>query len=136
MAGYRGCIENKQVDLDWFERLERCLMFKAKRILSALLVVFVATGCAVQTVNPQDGSLGVPATACAPMVTPIGTGGPNACISCAPPRMQVCAGCNAVQVVHAYAVARPADCNDFPVTYRVQIPDPEVRVRSVESYAR
>ncbi len=45
-----------------------------------------------------------------------------------------CVSCSACPTESRYALAvtRPGVCNDFPVTYRVQVPDTDPRVRSVE----
>jgi len=42
-----------------------------------------------------------------------------------------CLNCSA-QPYYAYAVTRPPMCNDYPVTYRVQIPETDVRMRAVD----
>jgi hypothetical protein len=47
------------------------------------------------------------------------------------PSASTCVGCK-VAPYYAVAVTRPAVCNDYPVSYRVQIPDVDDRVRPVE----
>lgn len=42
-----------------------------------------------------------------------------------------CLNCGA-QPYYAYAVSRPPMCNDYPVTYRVQIPETDERIRAVD----
>lgn len=42
-----------------------------------------------------------------------------------------CVGCTAEPKV-AYAVARPSPCNDFPVTYRVQVPFERDKILAVD----
>lgn len=42
-----------------------------------------------------------------------------------------CVGC-VVDPKVAYAVARPSPCNDFPVTYRVQVPAERDKVLAVD----
>jgi hypothetical protein len=42
-----------------------------------------------------------------------------------------CVGC-VVDPRVAYAVARPSPCNDFPVTYRVQVPSERGKVLLVD----
>ena len=42
-----------------------------------------------------------------------------------------CLNCGA-QPYYAYAVTRPPMCNDYPVTYRVQIPETDERIRAVD----
>ncbi len=45
-----------------------------------------------------------------------------------------CLNCGS-QPYYAYAVTRPPMCNDYPVTYRVQIPEVDERVRAVDRSA-
>ena len=33
---------------------------------------------------------------------------------------------------HATAITRPAVCNDFPVAYKVQVPDTDERIRPID----
>ena len=47
------------------------------------------------------------------------------------PAATVCTTCSATPVV-GYAITRPALCNDYPVTYRVQMPEVDDRVRQVD----
>jgi len=47
------------------------------------------------------------------------------------PAATVCTTCSATPVV-GYAITRPALCNDYPVTYRVQMPEVDDRVRLVD----
>ncbi len=47
------------------------------------------------------------------------------------PAATVCTTCSASPVV-GYAITRPALCNDYPVTYRVQMPEVDDRVRLVD----
>jgi len=50
----------------------------------------------------------------------------------APAVAQPCADCNAKPPYYAVAVTRPALCNDYPVEYRVQVPESDARVRPVD----
>ncbi len=45
---------------------------------------------------------------------------------------QPCAECNAKPPYYAVAVTRPALCNDYPVEYRVQVPESDARIRPVD----
>ncbi len=47
------------------------------------------------------------------------------------PAATVCTTCSATPVM-GYAITRPALCNDYPVTYRVQMPEVDDRVRQVD----
>jgi hypothetical protein len=47
------------------------------------------------------------------------------------PAATVCATCGTNPVV-GYAITRPALCNDYPVTHRVQMPEVDDRVRLVD----
>lgn len=49
----------------------------------------------------------------------------------APAALVPCATC-APEAVYGIAVTRPSPCNDFPVTYRVQMPETDKRVRFVD----
>ena len=51
-----------------------------------------------------------------------------ACGSCT-----TCAVCP-VEPRYVLAVTRPGACNDYPVTYRVQVPEADPRVRSVDRF--
>lgn len=42
-----------------------------------------------------------------------------------------CLDCNSKAPHYAVAVTKPAICNDYPVEYRVQIPETDPRTRSV-----
>lgn len=42
-----------------------------------------------------------------------------------------CVGCT-VDAKVAYAVARPSPCNDYPVTYRVQVPAERDKILAVD----
>lgn len=33
---------------------------------------------------------------------------------------------------YSYAVTRPLSCNDYPVSYRVQTPETDIRVRNID----
>ena len=57
-------------------------------------------------------------------------------VGCAPvpltPAVAIpCATC-AVDSTYGIAVTRPNPCNDYPVTYRVQMPETDKRVRFVD----
>lgn len=44
-----------------------------------------------------------------------------------------CADCaSQPQAYYAVAVTRPALCNDYPVEYRVQVPDTDARIRPID----
>lgn len=43
-----------------------------------------------------------------------------------------CLSCAVRQPIPAIAVTRPPICNDYPVAYRVQMPETEPRVRGVD----
>lgn len=75
-----------------------------------LLAVCLLSGCAA-----TESFLGKP-VAVAPAPAPAAT---------------VCTTCSATPVV-GYAITRPALCNDYPVTYRVQMPEVDDRVRQVD----
>lgn len=55
------------------------------------------------------------------------TAPPNVAEQAAP-----CMSCAAKQPIPAIAVTRPPMCNDYPVAYRVQMPETEPRVRAVD----
>ncbi|MDH4393004.1 MAG: hypothetical protein QE285_16480 [Aquabacterium sp.] len=75
-----------------------------------LLAACLLSGCAA-----TESFLGKPAAA-APAPAPVAA---------------VCTNCVANPVV-GYAITRPALCNDYPVTYRVQMPEVDDRVRLVD----
>lgn len=58
-------------------------------------------------------------------------GKPVAAAPAPAPAATVCTTCSATPVV-GYAITRPALCNDYPVTYRVQMPEVDDRVRLVD----
>lgn len=43
-----------------------------------------------------------------------------------------CLNCNVKAPYYATAVTRPALCNDYPVEYRVQVPDSDARIRTID----
>lgn len=43
-----------------------------------------------------------------------------------------CVDCNAKAPYYATAVTRPALCNDYPVEYRVQVPESDARIRTID----
>jgi len=43
-----------------------------------------------------------------------------------------CPDCGAKPPYYATAVTRPALCNDYPVEYRVQVPETDPRIRPIE----
>lgn len=43
-----------------------------------------------------------------------------------------CVDCGAKPPYYATAVTRPALCNDYPVEYRVQVPESDPRIRPIE----
>ena len=43
-----------------------------------------------------------------------------------------CLDCGAKPPYYATAVTRPALCNDYPVEYRVQVPDTDTRIRTID----
>lgn len=43
-----------------------------------------------------------------------------------------CVDCGAKAPYHAVAVTRPALCNDYPVEYRVQVPETDARIRQID----
>jgi len=61
---------------------------------------------------------------CAPL-TPLTQNTP------APAAALPCANC-AAEAAYGIAVTRPNACNDYPVTYRVQMPETDKRVRFVD----
>jgi len=48
------------------------------------------------------------------------------------PAAQPCADCGPKAPYYAVAVTRPALCNDYPVEYRVQVPETDARIRPIE----
>jgi len=48
------------------------------------------------------------------------------------PPAQPCADCGPKAPYYAVAVTRPALCNDYPVEYRVQVPETDSRIRPIE----
>ena len=50
----------------------------------------------------------------------------------APVQQAPCMSCAVKQPIPAIAVTRPPICNDYPVAYRVQLPETEPRVRAVD----
>lgn len=114
-------------------------MLGLRQSIVVLSSVFLAAGCAVQPLLSETPSeratlTSLSTSACAPAVMPLVTSEVQGCGNCG--AAMDCSGCRAVQPVHAYAVTRPAQCNDFPVTYRVQVPDSDPRVRNVDFYMR
>lgn len=43
-----------------------------------------------------------------------------------------CADCAGKAPYYAVAVTRPALCNDYPVEYRVQVPESDARIRQID----
>lgn len=43
-----------------------------------------------------------------------------------------CSNCTVVKPQFSYAVAKPLDSNDYPVSYRVQTPEANARIRPVD----
>jgi hypothetical protein len=50
----------------------------------------------------------------------------------AKPAAQPCVDCGPKAPYYAVAVTRPALCNDYPVEYRVQVPETDARIRPIE----
>ena len=50
----------------------------------------------------------------------------------AKPASQPCVDCGPKAPYYAVAVTRPALCNDYPVEYRVQVPETDARIRPIE----
>ena len=48
------------------------------------------------------------------------------------PAAPPCADCGPKAPYYAVAVTRPALCNDYPVEYRVQVPETDARIRPIE----
>jgi len=48
------------------------------------------------------------------------------------PPAQPCADSGPKAPYYAVAVTRPALCNDYPVEYRVQVPETDARIRPIE----
>jgi len=83
---------------------------------------------------PPSPWVGPPVAGTAQVVTPAQA--PTTVGGAAPTVMQVelqipaaCVNCEASKPYHALALTRPAVANDFPVTYRVQIPSIDERIR-------
>lgn len=53
--------------------------------------------------------------------------------ACAPLPPQACVDCATAVQVPRYAVARPHACNDYPVSYRVQVLD-DGRTKAVDQH--
>lgn len=117
-------------------------MFKFNRTVGLMATTILFTGCAMQPVTTTSPSVRVapanaaasPNASCTSSIVPVVTSTVQGCATCT--SGADCSGCRTVQPVYAYAVTRPAQCNDFPVTYRVQIPDTDSRVRNVDFYMR
>ena len=48
------------------------------------------------------------------------------------PPAPTCADCAVKAPYYAVAVTRPALCNDYPVEYRVQVPESDTRIRQID----
>jgi hypothetical protein len=54
-------------------------------------------------------------------------------VGCAPlPTVAIPCGTCGPEAVYGIAVTKPSSCNDYPVTYRVQMPETDKRVRFVD----
>jgi ABC-type Fe3+-hydroxamate transport system substrate-binding protein len=113
----------------------------------SVLPTAVSTVRVEAAVSPSSETVG-PSTSQSVVASSTGSGGhqstrtvPSACdkpieVVRATPSCGTCTSCSSCPIDPRYALAvtRPGACNDYPVTYRVQVPEADPRVRSVDRF--